>query len=235
MIFCIINNIRYKYLDLKKLHSNTNKISFLGGWMPRYFKPVVVLLFLMVITTSGLAQLRRLGFFINAAGFFPTQKNINTGYGSGIGGVFYLNPDISISLEWKYSRSSVDKQEGRFLDGTLTVTPLMASIHYNISMSETFSPYLFAGGGLFISSFRLNERGDLVEANVRRQEIKNGLGFYGGIGSTIKLNDRLSLFFEGLYLRRKADAETIYLDNSPSTTFNVNLSSFSILIGLSYY
>jgi opacity protein-like surface antigen len=196
---------------------------------------MAIVLLLIVLTSSGFAQLRRVGFFINAAGFFPTQKNINTGYGSGIGGEFYLNPNVSISLEWKYSRFSVDKEEGRFLDGTLTVTPLVASIHYNISISETFAPYVFAGGGLFISSFRLSERGDLEEANVRRQEIKNGLGFYGGIGSTIKLNERLSLFFEGLYLRRTADAETIYLDNSPSTTFRVNLSSVSILIGLSYF
>ena len=203
--------------------------------MSRYFKLIVIVLLLMVLTTSGFAQWRRLGFFINVAGYFPSQKNINFGYGSGIGGVFYLNPNISISLEWKYSRFGVDKEEGKFLDGTLTVTPLVASVHYNISMSETFSPYVFAGGGLFFSTMRLGERTDWEEANVRRQEIKNGLGFYGGIGSTIKLNERLSLFFEGLYLRRTADAETIYLDNSPSTTFRVNLSSFSVLIGLDYF
>jgi opacity protein-like surface antigen len=187
------------------------------------------------MATSGFAQLRRLGFFVAAAGYFPSQKNINSGYGSGIGGVFYVNPNVSVSLEWKYSRFSVDKEEGRFLDGTLTVTPLVASIHYNISMSETISPYIFAGGGLFISRFRLGERGNLEDANVRRQEIKNGLGFYGGVGSVFKLNERLSLFLEGLYLRRTVDADTIYIDNSPSTAFEVNLSSFSILIGLSYF
>jgi opacity protein-like surface antigen len=202
--------------------------------MSRYFKLIVIPLLLMALAISGFAQGRRLGFFINAAGYFPTQNNINAGYGSGIGGVFYLNPDVSISLEWKYSRFSVDKEESKFLDGKLTVTPLVASVHYNISMSETFSPYVFAGGGLFLSSFRLGERGDLEEANVRRQEIKNGIGFYGGIGSTIKLNERLHLFFEGMYLRRTADAETIYIDNSPATTFRVNLSSFSVLIGLNY-
>ncbi|UCE42046.1 MAG: outer membrane beta-barrel protein [Candidatus Aminicenantes bacterium] len=203
--------------------------------MSRYLKITAMVLLLVVLTSSGFAQLRRLGFFINAAGYFPTQKNINAGYGSGIGGVFYLNPEISVSLEWKYSRFSVDKEQGKFLDGRLTVTPLVASVHYNISMSETFSPYVFAGGGLFFSSFRLDERVDLEEENVRRQEIKNGLGFYGGIGSMIKLNTRLSLFFEGLYLRRIADAETIYFDNSPATTFRVNLSSFSVLVGLDYF
>lgn len=203
--------------------------------MPRFFKLIVIQLLLMALTTTGFAQIRRLSFFINAAGFFPSQKNINTGYGSGIGSVIYLNPNISVSLEWKYARFSVDKEEGQFLNGILTVTPLVASIHYNISVSETFSPYVFAGGGYSFNSFRLRELTDWEEANVRRQEIDNGLGFYGGIGSSIKLNEKLSLFFEGLYLRRTADAETIYLDNSPSSTFRVNLSSFSVLIGLDYF
>ena len=203
--------------------------------MPRYFKLVAIPLLLIVVTSSGFAQWRRLGFFINAAGYFPTQDNIRAGYGSGIGGVFFLNPEISLSLEWKYSRFGVDKKEGEFLDGTLTVTPLLASIHYNIAMSEAVSLYAFAGGGLFFSSIRLGERKDLEEAKVRKQEIDNGLGLYGGIGSNIKLNERLSLFLEGLYLRRVADAETIYIDNSPSTTFTVNLSSFSVLIGLDFF
>ncbi len=203
--------------------------------MPRYGKLAAIVLLLMVLTTSGFSQRNRLGIFINAAGYFPTQKNLNFGYGSGIGGVFYVNPDVSLSLEWKYSRFSVDREEGKFLDGTLTVTPLVASVHYNISLSETFFPYVFAGGGLFISRMRLGERADVEEANVRKQEIKNGLGLYGGIGTTIQLNQRLSLFIEGLYLARRADAETFYLDNSPSTTFRVNLGSFSVLIGLDYF
>ena len=203
--------------------------------MSKYLKIMAIALILIVLTPSAFAQRPRIGFFINAAGFFPTQKNFNFGYGSGIGGVFFLNSDISLSLEWKYSRFSVDKEEGKFLDGTLTLTPLVASVHYNLSVSETFSPYVFAGGGLFLSSYRLEERSDLEEAKVRSQDIKNGLGLYGGIGSTIKLNERLSLFLEGLYLRRTANAETIYIGGLPSTTFKVNMSSFSILIGLDYF
>jgi len=203
--------------------------------MSKYFKLMAMGLILAVLAPNASAQRHRLGFFINAAGFFPTKNSLNSGYGSGIGAVFFLDSDVSISLEWKYSRLSVDKEEGKFLDSTLTMTPLLASIHYNLSISETFSPYVFAGGGLFLSSLRLSGGGDLEEAKVRRQEIKNGIGFYGGIGSTIKLNERLHLFFEGLYLGRTADAETIYIDNSRTTTFRVNLSSFSALIGLDYF
>lgn len=203
--------------------------------MSKYFKLTVIGLVLVVLTPSAFAQRPRLGFFINAAGFFPTQKNMHVGYGSGIGGVFYINSNVSISLEWKYGRFSVDKEEGKFLDGTLTVTPLVASIHYNFSGSETFTPYAFAGGGFFFSSFRLNERADLDETGIRKQKIKSGLGLYGGIGSTIKLNQRLSLFIEGLYIWRSGDAETSYIGGLPSTTFKVNLSSFSVLIGLNYF
>lgn len=203
--------------------------------MSKYVKMIATSLILINLTSFGFAQRPRLGFFINGAGYFPSQKNLNSGYGSGIGGVLFLNSNISISLEWKYSRVNVDKDEGKFLDGRLTVTPIVASVHYNLSVNETLSPYVFAGGGLFFSSFRLNERADLEETKVRKQEIKSGLGLYAGIGSTIKLNERLSLFIEGLYLARRTDAETIYIDNSPSTAFRVNLSSFSVLIGLDYF
>jgi len=65
--------------------------------MPRYFKVIAITLLLVFFASSGFAQMRRLGFFINAAGFFPTQKNINVGYGSGIGGIFYLIIDHLIA------------------------------------------------------------------------------------------------------------------------------------------
>ena len=114
------------------------------------------------------------------------------------------------------------------------MTPLVASIRYNFPLNKTISPYVFAGGGLFFCNIRLDKTGNLTESNVRRQKIKNGIGFYGGIGSVVKLNTRLSMFVEGLYLGRTADAETFYLDNSPSSIFDVNLSSISVFIGLSY-
>jgi opacity protein-like surface antigen len=202
--------------------------------MFRNFRMIALQLLILVITTSGFAQSNRIGFFLNAAGFFPTQKNINLGIGSGLGGIIYLNSEISISLEWKYSRLQIDKEENRFLNGTLTMTPLVASIRYNLSMNEIFSPYVFVGGGLFFNSFRLSENADLEEVNIRKQIIKTGLGFSGGIGSTIKLTDRFSMFLEGLYLRRTANAETVYLNNSPPSAFRVDLSSFSVLIGLNY-
>jgi len=203
--------------------------------MLRFLKPLITVTLLMIVTAHGFAQRNRLGFFINMAGYFPSEDNIKSGYGSGLGAVFFVNQNVSLSLEWKYGRYGVEKKEGEFLSGTLYITPLLASIHYNFQTGTSFSPYVFAGGGLFFSTIGLDERQTSEDKNVRKQEIKNGLGLYGGIGSTIRLNDWLYLFVEGLYLRRKADIDTIYLDNSPATTFKANLSAFSVLFGLDYF
>jgi len=202
--------------------------------MLRLFKLATVVLLLMVLTISGFAQKYRLGFFLSAAGYFPIQENISNGFGSGLGAVFYLDQNISVSFEWKYGRFSVDKTEGEFLKGTLYLTPLLVSIHYNFQTGTSFSPYVFLGGGIFFSNIGLDEERSQEDVNVRKQEIKNGSGFYGGIGSMYKINESLSLFIEGLYMTRKANVETIHIDNSPADRFKANLSSFSILVGLNY-
>ncbi len=203
--------------------------------MSRIIKLSTITLLLIFLTMSGSAQVRRLGFFVNAAGYFPSEDNIKSGYGSGIGVTLFAVPNVSVSFEWKYGRSNVDKKEGEFLAGTLYMTPVVASIQYNIKTGTSFSPYIFGGGGLFFSSIKLEKDQTPEEQNVREQEIKNGLGLYGGVGGAFKINERLSLFLEGLYMRRTANVETFYRDNSPVDTFKANLSAFSVLIGLDYF
>jgi len=204
--------------------------------MQRLLRLTLIALLFLGTTLNGFAQRQRqrLGFFINAAGYFPVQDNINNGFGSGLGAIFYATPNISVSLEWKYGRFNVDKVEGGLLKGTLYITPLLVSIHYNLKTSTSFSPYIFLGSGFFFNNFTLDESQSQENPDIRKQEINNGIGLYGGIGSEYKINDRLSLFLEALYMTRKAEAETIYINNSPSTAFNVNLNSFSLLIGVNY-
>ncbi len=160
---------------------------------------------------------------------------MKNGYGSGLGAVIHLNRDISLALEWKYSRFSVDKTEGEFLKGTLTMTPILACIRYKFPTGTAFSPYIFGGGGLFFNTMSLDERLSPEEIIVKKQEIKDGLGLYGGFGSSFQINDRISLFIEGLTLIRKADVETVFIDNSPGNTFKANLRSLSFLIGVEYF
>jgi opacity protein-like surface antigen len=203
--------------------------------MPRYPRLIFMTVLLMVLSSSGFAQRHRIGFFLNAAGFFPAQKNIDNGFGSGLGAVFDINQNVSLSFEWKYSRFSVDKKEGEFLKGTLVMTPLLTSIRYKFKTGTIFSPYIFGGGGLFFNTISLDERVSPEDKNVKKHEIKNGLGFFGGFGSSFKINQRISIYIESLYLIREAKVETVFIDNSPGNTFNVNLRAFSVLIGLEYF
>lgn len=203
--------------------------------MTRVIKLSIITLLILVFATNGFTQNYRLGFFINAAGYFPSNEDIKSGFGTGLGALFYVSQNIAVSFEWKYSRLNVDKNEGEFQNGSLYMTPLLASFRYNIQTGIAFSPYVFGGGGIFLNNYRLDKLGNLEETNIRKQDIANGLGLFGGLGSLYSINDKMTLFIEGLFLWRTTEVETIYLDNSPSTAFEASLSSFSVLIGLNYF
>ncbi len=203
--------------------------------MTRVLKPLIIAVLVLIFAIGGFAQSHRVGFFINAAGYFPSNKNIKSGFGTGLGVVFHVSQNIAFSVEWKYGRFNADKKEGEFLNGTLYVTPLLASFRYKAKTRIALTPYVFGGGGIFFGNFRLDKSENLKEANVRKQDMNNGFGLFGGIGSTYKLNEKMILFVEGLFLWRKTEVNTIHIDNSPPGIFTTNLSSVSILIGLSYY
>jgi len=203
--------------------------------MARISKLTIIAVLVLVLVINGFAQRYRLGFFINAAGYIPSSEDIKRGYGTGIGAVFFASQNIAVSFEWKYNRLNVDKKEGEFYKGTLYMTPLLASIRYNIQTGTAFSPYFFGGGGIFFSNYQLDKLENLERLNIRKQDINTGFGLYGGIGGLYKFNQKITLFIEGLYLRGMPEVETSYIDNSPPNTFKANLSSISLLIGLNYF
>ncbi len=203
--------------------------------MTKVLKLSIIFLFVLMISTNGFARINKIGFFINGAGYFPSNEDIQSGFGTGLGALIYANQNIAISLEWKYGRLNADRKEGKFLRGSLYMTPLLASLRYNIQTGTAFIPYVFGGGGIFFSNYRLDKSENLDVENIRKQDIKNGFGLYGGIGSHYKFNEKMTLFIEGLFLWRTTEVDTIHIDNSPISTFTTNLSSASILIGLNYF
>lgn len=187
---------------------------------------------LILISIPGFSQ--RNSFFFNLDFYSPVEDNIKTGYGSGLGATFMLTRNVVFSLEFKYSRYSVDKVEGGFLNGTLNITPIHGSLQYYFMPDSTFSPYIFGGVGLVFGSFRPEERESVPEANITKQDVKDGLGFLGGLGGDIRATERLKVYLEGYYLYRKTEVETSFLTGG-SETFKVNLSHVGILIGIKYY
>jgi outer membrane protein W len=192
----------------------------------------VLCLCLILVSLPSYSQ--RSNFFFNLDFFSPAENNINTGYGSGLGATFMVTRNIFFSLEFKYGQYSVDKVENGFLGGSLTVTPILGSLQYYFMPGASFSPYIFGGIGLVFSSFRPNERESAPEANITKQDVKDGLGFLGGLGGDIRILERLRVYLEGYYLYRKTDVETHFLTGG-SETFKANLSHLGMLIGIKYY
>lgn len=203
--------------------------------MTRILKLTIIAVLVLVLAINGFSQRYRLGLFINAAGYIPHNEEIKRGFGTGLGAVLFAGQNIAVSFEWKYNRLDVDKKEGEFQKGTLYMTPLLASIRYNIQTGTAFSPYIFGGGGIFFSSFQLDKLENLEKLNIRKQDIDTGLALFGGIGCLFRFNQKITLFGEGLYLWGMPEVKTSYIDNSPANTFKADLRSISLLIGLIYF
>jgi opacity protein-like surface antigen len=145
-----------------------------------------------------------------------------------------LTENVVFSLEFKYGRFSVDSEEGKFLAGDLTLTPIVANFQYYFNPNSNFSPYVFGGACFVFASFNASARETEEEAVITKQSPKNGLGFQGGFGATYNISEQLAIYFEGYYLYRKTVVETTFLTGATGQ-FDTNLSHVGVLIGLKYY
>ncbi len=189
---------------------------------------------LLLISAYGFSYGAGNTFFFNAAGYFPTESQIKTGYGSGLGTTLMLTQNVVFSLEFKYARFSVDPEEGKFLAGNLTLTPIIANFQYYFNPNASFSPYVFGGVSFVFARFNAEARQIGEEALITKQDPKNGLGFQGGLGATFSVSERVAIFFEGYYLYRQAVVETSFLTGAQGQ-FDTNLSHLGVLVGLKYY
>ncbi len=203
--------------------------------MPKTAKFIVAGLAMLASTVPGIAQAGRGGFFLNVAGYFPVEEFIHSGYGSGLGAVLPLTPNLSVGFEWKYAKLKVDRTPGELLAGQLSITPLLVSLYYSFLPGRPVSPFVILGAGLFISNFNLQGRATAEEEQIKRQDIRNGLGWCAGMGAAFRTSARLTVFVKGLYLGRTADAESVYFSGRSLQTFRVNLSSLSLVAGIEYH
>jgi opacity protein-like surface antigen len=205
--------------------------------MRRYLKFSPLLLCLL-LTVNGFAQGMRGGIlFAGASLYFPVEENIAIGYGSSLGSSFHLTRNVSILFRWDYGRYDVEREEGKLLNGKLFITPLSLSFKYSFIDNPSFSAYAFMGAGIIFSSFQIGERETPEDADVIEQDIKNGIGLHVGLGSLFRLTDRLAIYAEGVYLRRKTDVTTTSrtLLGTSSVEFSQNLDSYNVIVGLRYF
>lgn len=173
-------------------------------------------------------------FFFGLTTYIPSESQIKTGYGSGLGTTLMLTENVVFSLEFKYGRFSVDPEAEKFLTGDLTLTPIVGNFQYYFNPNANFSPYVFGGACFVIASFNAKARETEEEAIITKQSPRNGIGFQGGFGATYNFSQQVAIYFEGYYLYRKTVVETTFLSGA-SGQFDTNLSHVGVIIGIKYY
>ncbi|MGB6340041.1 MAG: OmpW family outer membrane protein [Candidatus Aminicenantaceae bacterium] len=189
---------------------------------------------LLILSAYGFSYGPGNTFFFGLTAYIPSENQIKTGYGSGLGTTFMLTQNVVFSLEFKYGRFSVDPEEGKFLAGNLTLTPIVANFQYFFNPNSNFSPYVFGGACFVFASFKTSARETEEDAIITRQSPKDGLGFQGGLGATYNVTEQLAIYFEGYYLYRKTVVETSFLTGATGQ-FDTNLSHLGVVVGLKYY
>lgn len=189
---------------------------------------------LLILSAYGFSYGPGNTFFFGLTAYIPSESQIKTGYGSGLGTTFMLTQNVVFSLEFKYGRFSVDPEEGKFLTGNLTLTPIVANFQYFFNSNSNFSPYVFGGACFVFASFKTSAQETEKDAIITRQSPRSGLGFQGGLGVTYNVTEQLAIYFEGYYLYRKAVVETTFL-TAATSQFDTNLSHLGVVVGLKYY
>jgi opacity protein-like surface antigen len=205
-----------------------------GGSMNKFCKLITLSVCLLILSAYGFSYGPGNTFFFGLTAYIPSESQIKTGYGSGLGTTIMLTENVVFSLEFKYGRFSVDQEEGKLLAGNLTLTPIVANFQYFFNPNSNFSPYVFGGASFVIASFNASARETGEDAIITKQSPRNGLGFQGGVGATYNFSQQLAIYFEGYYLYRKTVVETTFL-TAATSQFDTNLSHLGVVVGLKYY
>lgn len=203
----------------------------------RKYLVILTLTACFLLHINGFAQGRRTSLFIGASSYFPVEDNIHQGYGSSLGLSILTTRKVTFSVRWDYGRYPVDKEEGKLLNGTIYITPVLASVHYSLINNSSFSPYVFLGAGLVGANFQIGERETPEDQEVREQKIKNGFGLHGGIGIIFRMKGRVSLYAETGFIRSETTVTTTYetLLGTRQEEFSQKLSSYKVTAGIIMY
>ncbi|MFP4082843.1 MAG: outer membrane beta-barrel protein [Candidatus Aminicenantes bacterium] len=196
-----------------------------------------MVIFLLLVGTQDMVRGERLIFHVNGGISLPAEENVNSAFDSGFGFAVAVNKKLWFSFNFDYWRSQVKETEKKLLEGKLSETPFLASVHYSLTESKTFNPYVFAGIGFVFSHFDIGEYVTIPEVTIN-QKVENGPALQAGLGGWFRVSKRWAVFAEALYLYRKTDGKTIITDLNLGVTedsFSLNMSASLLRVGIRYF
>ena len=128
------------------------------------------------------------GYNFELEGLYKLTKTLSLGLGVGYAKIPYT---ASISIpSWTFNQTN---------SAGVSVVPIILNIHNAFPVSSRIELVLTAGAGLYLTTFNfevLFDYGAGSSYNYTFKSTKAALGFHGGAGIEVKLNDGLSLVAE---------------------------------------
>ena len=191
----------------------------------------------LLVSGQDLANAEKLSLHASCGFSSPTSDSIKSGFETGFGFALAVNKKIAVSFNFGFWKSNVNEKPGQLMEGSLTVTPFLATIQYSFLGNKKFIPYLLVGAGYVFSDFKIKNLITIPEVRIS-QKIDNGPALQAGLGSQLLMLRRLSFFAEALYIYRKAEATTTISDLNfglSEEKFTLNMSTFFVSLGIKYY
>lgn len=169
---------------------------------------------------------------------FPEENNLRGGFETGFGFVLPLAPRLSLAAEFLEWKDTAKQSNGKLYNGTLTLTPILASLHYEFYTNEYFTAYALAGAAYIVTRFRIGSYVSVPEVKIE-QRVDSDLALFGGMGVNLALATNLVFFCEMSYLRRSLPATTVTYDlnlgGDSETRFTANLRHIFMKFGAKLY
>jgi hypothetical protein len=179
----------------------------------------------------------RLALMVHTGFGFPEENNLRGGFETGFGFIVPLAPRLSLAAEFLEWKDTAKQSAGKLYNGTLTLAPILASVHYEFYANRYFAAYGLAGAAYLVTSFRIGSYVSAPEVRIE-QNVDRGVALFGGLGANLALATNLNFFFEMSYLRRSLPATTITHDQNSGdseTGIMANLRHVFMKIGAKLY
>ena len=179
-----------------------------------------IVLLVLLLAGSGVASAaslaaagpeKRVAVTAHAGFGFPEENNLRGGLETGFGFILRLAPRVSLAAELMQWKDKAMQSHGKLYNGTLTLAPILASVHYEFYANRYFTAYAIAGAAYVVTSFRMGSYVAVPEVKIE-QRVADGLAFFGGLGANLSLAKDLVFFCEASYLRRSLPGTTVTHD-----------------------
>lgn len=202
--------------------------------MRKKFKSPFLILSLLSLFVLANAETQTLSIHAKIGAASPVEEHIHSSLSGAFGLALHFDNKISVSLDLGSWKSPVDEKSKRMFKGNMTLTPLLISFRYFLTLDNRIYPYPIIGGGYVFTHFRMDDVITIPEITIS-QEVASGLCLHVGLGALVKITKSFGLLAEGVYCSRKSKGVTTISDmnfGSSSEEFSVRLHTVFFQVGI---